>query len=120
MLVDPDRPVAQRSGDPQGASDVVGPDARGEPEYGVVGFCHRLGFGVEALEHDKGTKNFLLAEERIRVLVPNQRRREKGAFCQTFTRDLGCEQYLIGSDASFVNALGDLISGASINKRADL
>src|SRR5205085_295473 len=100
--------------------DVVGPNARRKTEYGVVGLRHRLGFGLEALQHDKGTKNLLLAKERVWILVPHERWREEGAVGQVLTRDRRRKQHLVGSCASGFDAFGDLITGASIDQRADL
>ena len=77
MIVDPHRAIAQRARDAKSARAVVGPHACGEAEHGVVGLFDRLGFGFESLQCDKRPEDFLLTEERLRVAVFDERRRQK-------------------------------------------
>jgi hypothetical protein len=77
VIVDPHRAVAQRARDAKRARAVVGPHARREAKYGVVSSVDCLRFSVERFQRDERPEDFLLAEERFRVAVFDERRREK-------------------------------------------
>jgi hypothetical protein len=109
VVVDPHRAVAQRMRDPIGARAVVRPHARGQAEYGVVGFLDCLRFSVECLQRDERSEDFLLAEESFRVAVFDERRRQ-----ERMPRALAAQQYAIG----FVAGTGDgLIVSAKLSTR---
>ncbi len=86
--VDPHRAGLDLGGDLQGEVDVLGPDARGETEAGVVGELQGFFRGAEGHRHQHRAEDLHLRDGRRRGDVGEQGRRIEPAFARTAPRRL--------------------------------